>query len=173
MPIMPAPGEKLWYAVHTHPRLEMKALAHLRRQNYEVYLPMLRRKIRHARRTEQVLRPFFPRYLFVALNPEQQGWRAIRSTLGVSDIVRFGEAPTPLPPGVIENLKSHEDDAGTIKYEPRRIDKGAKVTVLDGPFSRLLGLCEAVTDSERVMVLLDLLGRKVRVSLSAEAVEAA
>lgn len=170
---MRAPGETLWYAVHTQPRLEMKALAHLRRQNYQTYLPLLRRKIRHARRVEQVLRPFFPRYLFVALNLEQQGWRSIRSTIGVSDIVRFGEQPTPLPPGVIDTLKSYEDAGGAIEAPRKMINKGDKVSVLEGPFSRLLGLCEAVTDSERVMVLLDLLGRKVRVSLSADAVEAA
>jgi transcriptional antiterminator RfaH len=152
MPIMPAPGETLWYAVHTHPRLEMKALAHLRRQNYQAYLPLLRKKIRHARRIEHVLRPFFPRYLFVALNLETQGWRSIRSTTGVSDIVCFGDQPTPLPRGVIENLQSYEDAAGAIKCAPRpAINKGDKVAVLEGPFSRLLGLCEAVTDSERVM----------------------
>jgi transcriptional antiterminator RfaH len=164
----------LWYAVHTHARGEMKALAHLKRQDYEVYLPLQHKKVRHARKIEQVLRPFFPRYLFVSLNLAVHGWRSICSTAGVSDIVRFGDRPTPLPYGAIEELMSYEDTNGCITFDGRSdVRKGDSVVVLDGPFSRLLGFCEAVTESERITVLLDLLGRKVRVSLDAQAVELA
>jgi len=171
---MTTPNEPLWYAVHTHPREEQKALVNLRRQNYEVYLPRYAKKVRHARRIERVLRPFFPRYLFVSLNLAMEGWRAIRSTLGVSDIVCFGDQPTPLPPGVIEELKRYEDTEGCIAFKRQKtIKKGDPVLVLSGPFSQLLGRCESVTDNERVSILLDLLGRKVRVLVDAETVEAA
>jgi transcriptional antiterminator RfaH len=171
---MTVPKEAVWYAVHTRPREELKALAHLRRQNYDVYLPRYAKRIRHARRVERVLRPFFPRYLFVSLNLAIEGWRPIRSTLGVSDIVSFGDQPTPLPAGVIEELKHYEDAEGCIGFKRQNsIKRGDKVTVLSGPFSRLLGLCESVADNERVSILLDLLGRKVRVSIEAEAVAAA
>src|SRR5579885_3303120 len=98
-----------WYVVHTHPREEFKALDHLRRQNYVVYLPRYSKKIRHARKTTLVARPFFPRYLFNYLDLAFQGWRAIRSTCGVSDIVRFGDQPAPLPDGFVEHLRSCED----------------------------------------------------------------
>ena len=170
---MTATARNRWYAVHTHARDEKKALAHLRRQNYDVYLPLQHRKVRHARRIEQVLRPFFPRYLFVSLDPAIDGWRAIRSTAGVSDIVCFGDRPAPLPDGVIDDLKNHEDDNGCVTFEERGLQEGDSIVVLDGPFSQLLGRCEEVTESERITVLLDLLGRKVRVSLDAEAVEPA
>jgi transcriptional antiterminator RfaH len=43
----------------------------------------------------------------------------------------------------------------------------------DGVFSARLGLFEGVTDSERIAILLDMLGRKVRVVLDADAIEAA
>jgi transcriptional antiterminator RfaH len=171
---MNAATETHWYAVHTHPRGELKALAHLRRQNYQVYLPRYAKKVSHARRIERVLRPFFPRYLFVRLNLAIEGWRPIRSTFGVTDIVHFGDRPTPLPSGVIEDLKCHEQDDGCITFKRQNaIKKGDAVVVLSGPFSRLLGFCEQVTENERVAILLDLLGRKVRVLLDSEAVEAA
>ena len=50
-----------WYAVHTHPHKEFKAFEHLRRQNYQGYLPRYLKTIRHARKSERVIRPFFPR----------------------------------------------------------------------------------------------------------------
>jgi transcriptional antiterminator RfaH len=171
---MTAANEPLWYAVHTHPREELKALDHLQRQNYQVYLPRYAKKVRHARRVERVLRPFFPRYLFVCLNLAMQGWRPIRSTFGVSDVVCFGDRPMPLPSGVIEDLKRHEQADGCIAFKRQApFKKGDAVLVLSGPFSRFLGFCEQVTDNERVAILLDLLGRKVRVLLDTETVEAA
>jgi transcriptional antiterminator RfaH len=164
----------LWYAVHTHPREELKALAHLQRQNYRVYLPCYAKKIRHARKNERVVRPFFPRYLFVHLNLATMGWRSIRSTIGVSDIVCFGDQPAPLPTGVIETLRSQEDAEGLIQMARKNLLKpGDSIVVLSGPFARQLGLCDGVSDNERVAILLDLLGRKVRVVLDVEAVEAA
>jgi transcriptional antiterminator RfaH len=39
-------------------------------------------------------------------------------------------------------------------------------------FSACLGLFEGMTDGERIAILLDMLGRKVRVVLDADAVEA-
>lgn len=164
----------LWYAVHTHPREERKALTHLRRQDYRVYLPCYAKIIRHARKNERVVRPFFPRYLFVNLNLASMGWRSIRSTIGVSDIVCFGEQPAPLPAGVIETLQRQQDADGLIQIARQNFLKpGDSVVVLSGPFAHQLGLCDAFSDNERVAILLDLLGRKVRVILDVEAVEAA
>jgi transcriptional antiterminator RfaH len=164
----------LWYAVNTHPREEIKALSHLQRQGYQVYLPRYAKKIRHARKVEQVIRPFFPRYLFVNLDLAITGWRSIRSTIGVTDIVCFGDQPASLPGGVVEALKSQEDADGYLKFVCQNsLKPGDAVIVLSGPFARQLGLCDGVSDNERVAILLDLLGRKVRVQLDANVVAAA
>lgn len=163
-----------WYAVHTHPREETKALEDLNRQGYQTYLPRYAKKIRHARKTERVTRPLFPRYLFVRLNLAREGWRPIRSTVGVADLVCFGGQPAALPRDLIDALRQQEDAEGLIRFAGRNALKpGDAVTILSGPFSRQLGLYEGVTDTERVAILLDLLGRKVRVMLDVEAVEAA
>lgn len=171
---MTMPQEPAWYAVHTHARAEFKAYEHLRRQSYQTYLPRYAKTVRHARRTQQVLRPLFPRYLFISLDLTTQSWWSIRSTIGVTGIVCFGDFPASLPSGFIETLASQEDESGNIHRAPfRRLKSGDPVVILDGPFSRLVGVCESMTDDERVAILLDLLGRKVRVRLDVEAVEAA
>ena len=164
--------DPLWYAVHTHPREEFKALSHLRRQNYQVYLPCYAKTIRHARKSDRVIRPFFPRYLFVRLDLACNGWRAIRSTIGVNNIVCFGEQPAPLPVGVIDALQAQETE-GVIELINNAIKPGDNVVVLGGPFARQMGLCVSVSDNERVAILLDLLGRKVRVLIDTDVVTAA
>ena len=50
---------------------------------------------------------------------------------------------------------------------------GDRIEVVEGVFSACPSLYEGMADSERVRVLLDLLGRKVRVLLDGEAIAAA
>jgi transcriptional antiterminator RfaH len=162
-----------WYVVQTHPHAEAKAVAHLHRQGFETYLPLILKRRRHARRVETVAVPLFPRYLFVIVDIATQRWRAIQSTVGVARLVCNGEQPTALCEQVIDELKSREDDRGFVHLEPARFAVGDKVRVLDGVFSRCHGLFEGMSDRERVTILLDLLGRKVRVVLDGDLVTAA
>ncbi len=86
-----------WYVVHTHVHSEAKAAAHLARQGYLAYLPRYLKKRRHARRTDTVAAPLFPRYLFVAFNPQACRWRSIQSTVGVAHLVCNGDEPATVP----------------------------------------------------------------------------
>jgi len=163
-----------WYVAHTHPHAEAKATAHLSRQGFDIYFPRYIKRRRHARRIETVPAPLFPRYLFVAIDLNAQRWRSIFSTVGVSRLVCNGEDPSPVPVGIVEALKSREDANGFIKLDCRpRFHVGDKIRVLDGAFSSCLGLFEGMAERERVAILLDLLGRKVRVILDADLVAAA
>ncbi len=74
---------------------------------------------------------------------------------------------------IVDALKQCEDEGGFIKLTPRPFRLGEELRVLDGAFTGALGMFEGMTDNERVTVLLDLLGRKVRVSNNAESVAAA
>ena len=125
-------------------------------------------------RIETVASPLFPRYVFVAIDLNVQRWRSICSTVGVSRLVCNGDDPTPVPIGVVEALKDREDPSGFIKLNCRpQFRVGDKIRVLDGAFSSCLGLFEGMAERERVAILLDLLGRKVRVVLDADLVTAA
>jgi transcriptional antiterminator RfaH len=163
-----------WFVAHTHPHAEGKATAHLNRQGFEIYFPRYLKRRRHARRIETVVAPLFPRYLFVAIDLDVQRWRSIYSTIGVSRLVCNGDDPTPVPDGIVEALRKREDANGFIKLDSRQpFRAGDKIRVLDGAFSSCLGLFEGMAERERVAILLDLLGRKVRVVLDADLVAAA
>jgi transcriptional antiterminator RfaH len=163
-----------WYVVETHPHAEAKAEAHLRRQGFQTYLPRYRKKRSHARRCDIILAPLFPRYLFVAMDTARQRWRAVQSTLGVARLVAFGDAPAPMRESVIEQIRGREADDGLICFPPpATFAHGDAVRVANGPLESCLGFFESITDSERVAVLLDILGRKTRVILHPSSVAAA
>jgi transcriptional antiterminator RfaH len=163
-----------WYVVQTHPHAEAKAAAHLTRQGYSIYLPRYLKQRRHARRLEIVPAPLFPRYLFVAIDMRTQRWRSIQSTIGVARLVCSGEEPAVLPPAVIGELQGRQDDAGFVRLDLRsRFMRGDRIRVVGGAFAACLGLYDGMADRERVAILMDLLGRKVRVVLDGEAIAAA
>jgi transcriptional antiterminator RfaH len=164
----------LWYVVQTHPHSEAKAVAHLERQGFTAYLPRYLKRRRHARRIETVAAPLFPRYLFVTVDVVCQRWRAIHSTIGVARLVCNGEEPTPVAARVVESLRAREDAQGYVTLAQRpRFAPGDKVRVLDGVFAECLGLFDGMKDNDRVAVLLDLLGRKVRLVMDEFSVAAA
>ena len=160
-----------WHVAQTHIHAEGKATQHLKRQGFEVYLPRYLKRRRHARRVETVAAPLFPRYLFVAVAAAQR-WHPIQSTIGITRLVANGDVPAVLPEAVIEGLKHREDATGFIRLE-RRFSPGEKVRVRDGAFCDFFGLFEDISGDDRVAILLDLLGRKVRVVLGTDMIEAA
>jgi len=162
-------GAPRWFVVQTHPHAEAKACWHLERQGFRTYLPRYLKKRRHARRVETVIAPLFPRYLFVAIDMTSQRWLAIRSTIGVSRLVCDGDKPAPVPTSVYDALRRREDANGLVKLDPKPpFSNGEKVCVLEGAFQDCLGVFEGMSSNERVTILLDLLGRKVRVDLQSE-----
>lgn len=163
-----------WYAVHTRPQAEMKALENLLRQGYPAYLPRYRTEIRHARRLQTVLRPLFPRYLFAGIDRTAMRWRPILSTVGVSDLVRSGDEPLPVASELVEALRAQEGAGAFDALARRRLPQiGELVRISTGAFDDMVGRLVDLRDQDRVVVLLDLLGRKVRAQIPAASVEAA
>ena len=163
-----------WYVAQTHPHGEAKASLHLRRQGFPVYLPRFLKQRRHARRIEKIASPLFPGYLFVSIDLATQRWLSIDSTCGVSRLVRDNDRPAVVPQHVIDALKLREDADGFVQLDRRpRFSPGDKVRVIGGAFCDSIGLYEGLSSRERVAILLELLGRKVRIVLDTEIIEAA
>jgi transcriptional antiterminator RfaH len=156
-----------WYVVHTQPNGEARADLNLRRQGFATYLPRYARRRSHARRNEVVKRPLFPRYLFVGLDLARERWRAIHSTFGVNRLVLAGEAPLPVPDGVVDDIRAREDGDGLVVLGlPAGLGPGSRIRLVDGIFADAKGVLERVADDRRVAILLELLGREVRVFVS-------
>ncbi|MGB7256494.1 MAG: transcriptional activator RfaH [Pseudolabrys sp.] len=171
---MTAPASGRWYVVQTHAHAEHKALMHLKRQGFAAYLPRYLKRRRHARKTDTVAAALFPRYLFVFVDIAAQQWRAIQSTIGVARLVCNGDDPATVPAEIIDQLKAREDERGFVTLAPRTpFATGERIYVRDGLFASCTGIFEGMSDQDRIAVLLDMLGRKVRVVLDADIVIAA
>ena len=160
-----------WVVASTHPHKEQVAVENLQRQGFRAYCPRVRRRIRHARRLQQVLRPLFPGYVFIRLDPETEQWRSIDSTLGIRNLVRFGDRPGTIPNGFVAGLQLTEQGGAVAVPRARDCyDVGEKVRMREGPFEGLIATVLAVTESERITVLMDMLCRSVRVRVSLDEV---
>lgn len=155
-----------WYLVFTKVKSELKAKEHLIRQGYTAYLPMTQKKVRRNGKYIHTTEPFFPRYLFIKLNTETDNWGPIRSTIGVACIVRFGGVAAVVPETLIAGLKQQENEIGLQTNVEKQMQLGDKVIVLDGPFAGYQGVFQQAKSTERVAILLDIVGRNTAVTLS-------
>ena len=162
-----------WYAANTQPRMEVWARSNLWERGIEVYLPFYRKRRRHARRTDWISMPLFPRYLFLKADLARPGARAISATRGLIGLVSIGTGtrPTIVKESIISAIRSREDTEGIICIEhERHFDPGEKLLISDGPFLDWPALFECSKDEERIIVLMNLMGRQARVRISREQV---
>lgn len=165
--------QKQWYVVYTHAQSEHLAFEHLKRQGYDAYLPRHLKRRKHARKVDWVSAPLFPRYLFVRLDVERERWHAINSTVGVVSLFTQGMRPAAVPFGVIEDIQEREDEKGMVVLNTvDSFKKGDKIRVTAGGLYDQVGQFDCADDSERVVVLLNMLGREVRVHLPVATISA-
>jgi transcriptional antiterminator RfaH len=153
-----------WFLIHTKIRQENVALENLELQGYECFLPQINaEKLRNG--TLQVVRePLFPRYLFIRLGTDlaSQSWSPIRSTLGVSRLVTFGQAPAKIEEDLVSAIRAQTD---TAAIQAHHFNEGEAVVVTDGPFAGLEAIYQMASGEGRVMVLLNLMSKQVKMTL--------
>lgn len=155
-----------WYVVLVKPRQESLAYENLRRQDFDVYLPQMKVLKRIRGRLECRMEPMFPRYLFVRQSSLSQSIAPVRSTYGVTTLVRFGFALAILRSTTFDQLQAfersqHEIDPSLLSpFKP-----GRRVAITDGPLLGLEGLISS-TKEDRVVLLMQLLGRDARVTIN-------
>ena len=154
-----------WYAVMCKPRSESIAEANLTNQGYRVYLPRLATQCRRKGKWVDTVEPLFPRYLFLTTGDARQSLASVRSTFGVSDLVRVGGQPATIPATIIELLRQRQDPHTGACARRDRFHSGAVVSFRAGPFTGLNGIFDIEAGEDRAFVLLELLGKinKVKV----------
>jgi transcriptional antiterminator RfaH len=146
-----------WYVCYSKPRQEALAMDRLQSQGYEAFLPELARWVRHSRGWKRSTTALFPRYLFVRPSSAGQSIAPIRSTPGVSTLVRFGHQPARLPEAHLHALRQLLAQAAEASPE-QPITPGMAVAFAEGPLKGLQGVVSSVAD-ERVTVLFTLIGQ--------------
>ncbi len=161
-----------WFLVHTKPVKELLAATMLeeRLKHATVYLPQTRQPFRG----KVELRPFFPRYLFVALPEDALDELAkIHWTPGVHRLVRFGGVPAVVDDAIVQAIREGVEAieaAGGLP--PRRYKPGEWAKLLSGPLrDQPVKVLRHLSPADRVEVLLELLGRQNRLVVSVKDLE--
>lgn len=162
---------KKWYLVYTKPRQEQVARTNLERQHYGVYLPLAQEHKRRRGKPMDVIAPLFPRYLFINLDSQTDDWGPIRSTLGVVSLVRFAYQPAQVPDDLIETLREREGPEGLVTVTREIFRRGARVRINDGKFAGYEGIFFARSGHDRVVILLDIMGKNARTTVDALSIE--
>jgi len=148
-----------WFAVITKPRSEALAEEHLRRQGYECLLPRVRRLVRNAAGLKPRIESLFPGYVFLRADPERDSLAPVRSTRGALGLVRFGAEPARIPQAVVDGIVQRMDaQDGFVHLAAPELIPGEAVRITDGAFAGWQGVFVARDGSERVRLLLQLLG---------------
>ena len=162
-----------WLLVQVKPRQEMRALENLERQQGECYCPLIQvEKLSRGKRIH-VKEALFPGYFFINFDLEKSNltYTAIRSSRGVSKIVRFGEEPVRVPESLILQIKDCEKVSLPSLSVPNLPQKGDQVIIVEGPFKGLQAVYSQTDGQQRSIVLIGLLHQKTPTSLANTQIE--
>jgi transcriptional antiterminator RfaH len=154
-----------WYVVHTKPRQETRALTNLERQGYGCFLPTFSKKKVMKQGLEVVQEALFARYLFIELDTTLTGksWAPIRSTLGVSKLVTFGNEPAKVDPLLIEILRQQQAGIQNTPESPYKA--GDLVRITEGAFRGIEAIYQMDDGESRAMVLIEMLHKPTRLQV--------
>ncbi len=161
----PEIGTLHWYVIHTKVRQEQTACENLTRQGYVIYFPKIK-QLRSSRGRQKIqMEPMFPRYIFLQPESVAHSIAPVRSTLGVTSLVRFGEEPAVIRAETICAIKEFEVRQNMVS--DKDIDpfqRGVRIRIANGRLAGMEGLISVVS-RDRVTVLMHLLGQDTRVNL--------
>ncbi len=153
---------KKWYLVYTKPRQEKLAFYNIQNQSYEVFLPLV--KVEKINKGSRIVakEPLFRRYLFIRLDKlGSQSWAPIRSTFGVSCLIKFGYQFAEVGDELIFWIKKNLDKIPTIE----KFKSGDFVRITDGPFKGIEAVFKMYDGNERAILLIDFLSKKIEAKL--------
>ncbi len=149
-----------WYVLHSHVNKEESLRQQLEFKGIEYFYPTLRVKPVNPR--SRRVRPYFPGYLFVALDLTQSSVSDLQWMPYTVGLVSFGGEPARVPDNLIEALKRKIitlDEAPQFPSE--QLKPGDAVTIKGGPFEGFEGIFHAhLSGRDRVQILLKMLSKQ-------------
>src|SRR6266478_3350362 len=181
-PKSPTEHSKKWYVVHTYSGYEGKAKAalqervkslHMEDKIGEVLVPVERvQELGKGGQRKISTRKFFPGYIFVNMELNDETWHVIRNTPKITGFVGHSTAPPEVPESEVREITEQMQE-GALKPKPKVLfEVGESVKVVDGPFQDFNGTVEEVRPEKgKVRVLISIFGRATPVELDFVQVE--
>jgi transcriptional antiterminator NusG len=172
---------KQWFVVHTYSGFEEKVagaiesrakIFGLSERISRVLVPtekVVEVRNKQKRETEQ---KFFPGYVLVEMELDDETWHLVRSTPKVTGFVGSGTKPVPLTEDQVDEIR-RQMEAGAEKPKPKSVfQRGDKVRVIDGPFVNFQGVVDDISPERgRLKVVVTVFSRPTPVELEYYQVE--
>lgn len=172
---------KNWYVVHTYSGSEEKVKQaiedkadkkNLRDKISQVLVPTERIIELKGGRKKESDKKFYPGYILVEMELDDESWHLVRKTPRVTGFVG-GSNPVALSQEEVDVILQ-QMEKGHAPQVKTQYQKNETVRITDGPFSNFLGYIEDVDmDHGRLKVMVSIFGRQTPVELNFFQVERA
>ncbi|MBI1883249.1 MAG: transcription termination/antitermination factor NusG [Chlamydiae bacterium] len=171
-----------WYVIHTLSGQEQKvkeqlerkvALEAMQEKIADVLVPIENVSEVRAGKKKITKRKFFPGYILVQMDLNDDSWYLVKNTPGVIGFVGAG-TPVPLLESEIQSILNQIEEKKE-KVKPKILfEKGETIKVNDGPFVNFNGVIEELDpDRGKLKVMVTIFGRATPVELEYWQVEKA
>ncbi|MFA5411606.1 MAG: transcription termination/antitermination protein NusG [Candidatus Omnitrophota bacterium] len=166
---------KKWYVVHTQTGAEDKvktllesrvAAQSLGDSISQIIIPTEQVSEVRSGKKRISQRKFFPGYLIVEMELNEQTYLLIKTTTGVTGFIGLGKKPMPLPQQEVDSILKRTEET-QVKPSPKIIfEKGEQVRVTEGPFVNFNGTIEEIhPEKGKLKVSVSIFGRATPVEL--------
>lgn len=172
-PDMSETAPDYWLPAQLKPSGLATAMAHCARQGFSPFMPVLRvtQRTRAGLRTQR--KPLFAGYLFVGVDDPEAARNVLRSTRGISRVLtRPDGRAAVVPADLMAAMRAQTGKDGCFRPMDD-LSPGEQVKIVRGPFSGLLANVLEVNDQQRVILLMDMMGRRVSLAADRGAVQRA
>ncbi len=172
---------KLWYVIHTQTGYEDRVKTTLdakikagmaREQIAQVMVPVEQVSEIKGGKKKISQRKFFPGYILVEMELNDETWYLIKSIPGVTGFVGAGSRPLPLRDDEVDSIMRQAKEAKEKPTPKVMFEKGENVRVNEGPFTNFNGVIEDANLAKgKVKVMISIFGRATPVELETWQIE--
>lgn len=165
---------KKWYVVHTYSGFEDKVRSSiedkvkklgLEEKISKVMIPTERVIQLKAGKKKETERKFYPGYILVEMELDDETWHFIKSTPRVTSFVG-GTKPVPISEEEVEMVVQLLEKGVTPQVK-MQFEQGDVVRIIDGPFTNFTGYVEEVDmDHGKLRIMVSIFGRQTPVELN-------
>ncbi len=165
-----AGGRQAWYVIHSKPHKENQLTVYMKTCGLETFCPML--KVQPTNPRSAKYRPYFPGYVFVRADLAEIGLNTLQWMPGAVGVVQFDGQAAAVSDAIISQLKRRIEALKANLEASDNLKPGDAVRITGGPLSGYEALFDLrLNGSQRVQVLLDMLGQLVRVEVNVQNLE--
>ncbi len=166
---------KKWYVVHTQTGSEDKvrkslegriATSELKDLMGQILIPTEQVSEVRSGKKKISQRKFFPGYLLVEMELNENTWLLVRTTPGATGFIGMGKQPSSLTAEEVDNIMKRTVETKSKPSPKVHFEKGEAVRIIEGPFLNFNGTIEEVNpEKQKIKVSVSIFGRSTPVEL--------